>query len=476
MIAKDEINKPSLSEIADQRFRPYPEYKDSGVEWLGEIPAHWEVRRLKTIASVELSNVDKKSVEDQISVRLCNYINVYYNERITNSVEFMSATATPEQAKRFALRVSDVLITKDSESWTDIAVPSVVEDELEGVLCGYHLALVRPFATSLDGRFLGRAFAAIGPRDQFQVLANGITRFGLSGDAIRTGVFPVPPLSEQRAIATFLDRETAKIDAMVAKKGRLVELLKEKRTALITRGVTKGLDPNSPMKDSGVEWLGEIPAHWEVWSVRNLLRCRHVEIQDGNHGELHPTADDYVISGIPFLMAKDIRENQVNLDRCQFITKERSDGLRIGFAKPGDVLLTHKGTIGSTAIVPDVIETPYVMLTPQVTYYRVKSTCLLRDFLHLQFQTDAFQEQMRVLAEGGTTRAYLGITAQRELCLVLPPPDEQRAVCNELVPDLTSFDQLIKSVRKGIDRLKEFRTALISAAVTGKIDVREEAA
>ena len=253
-----------------RRFKPYPAYKDSGVEWLGEIPAHWEVRRLKTIAAVQLSNVDKKSLEGQESVLLCNYTDVYYNERITADLDFMAATATPEQVRKFSLCMGDVLITKDSESWTDIAVPAVVGEDLEGVLCGYHLAHIRP-EPRCYGPFLARAFSAIGPRDQFQIAANGITRFGLGGDAIRTGVFAMPTEPEQRAIAAFLDRETARIDALVAKKERLIELLQEKRTAIITRAVTKGLDPNVPMKDSGVEWLGEIPAHWGAKRLKQTV-------------------------------------------------------------------------------------------------------------------------------------------------------------------------------------------------------------
>ena len=257
------------------RFKSYPAYKDSGVEWLGEIPAHWEMKRLKTIASVELSNVDKKSVEGQEAVELCNYTDVYYNDRITRGQEFMSATATREQVRRFSLRAGDVLITKDSESWTDIAVPAVVLEDLPGVLCGYHLAHIRP-RPGYHGSFLSRAFSAVGPRDQFQVAANGITRFGLGGDAIRIGLFAVPPEPEQRAIAAFLDRETARIDGLVAKKERLIELLQEQRTALITRTVTKGLDPKVPMKDSGVEWLGEIPAHWGVTRSKNLFKLRNV--------------------------------------------------------------------------------------------------------------------------------------------------------------------------------------------------------
>jgi type I restriction enzyme, S subunit len=220
---------------------PNAPMKDSGVAWLGEIPVGWEVKRLKEVASVSLSNVDKKSLEGQEAVRLCNYTDVYYHERITSDLDFMAATATLEQVRRFSLRKDDVLITKDSESWTDIAVPAVVSDDLPEVLCGYHLALIRP-KPACHGPFLARAFCAVGPRDQFQVVANGITRFGLGSDAIATGVFAMPPEPEQRRIATFLDRETARIDALVAKIHDAIERLKELRTALIAAAVTGKID------------------------------------------------------------------------------------------------------------------------------------------------------------------------------------------------------------------------------------------
>ncbi len=272
-----------MSKVADRieaarphRFRRYPEYKESGVDWLREIPAHWQMKRLKAIAAVQLSNVDKHSEEGQVPVKLCNYVDVYYNDVITAELDFMNVTATPDQMRRFRLRVGDVVVTKDSESWTDIAVPAVVAEDLPDVLCGYHLAHIRP-AQDLDGRFLARQFSAIGARDQFHVAANGITRFGLGGDAIRGGLFAVPPIDEQQAIADFLDRETARIDALVARKERLIELLQEKRTALITRAVTRGLDPNVRMKDSGVEWLGVCAAgdlrHERVVSSRPESRA-----------------------------------------------------------------------------------------------------------------------------------------------------------------------------------------------------------
>ena len=223
------------------KHKSYPAYRPSGVEWLGDIPAHWDVKRLKSLATVQLSNVDKKSVEGQDAVRLCNYVDVYYNEQVGADVEFMPATATREQVRRFSLCAGDVLITKDSETWTDIAVPAVVTQDLPGILCGYHLAHIRP-NEQCDGAFLSRAIGAIGPRDQYHIAANGITRFGLTGDAIRAGVFALPPLAEQRAIAAFLDRETAKLDTLVAKVRAAIECLKELRAALISAAVTGRID------------------------------------------------------------------------------------------------------------------------------------------------------------------------------------------------------------------------------------------
>jgi type I restriction enzyme S subunit len=155
----------------------------------------------------------------------------------------MQATATDSQVATFSLRPGDVIITKDSESWDDIAVPAYVPAPLDGVVCGYHLALIRSNPKRIDGEYLFRCFMAEGVCDQFRVAANGITRFGLGTEAISDSLFPVPPLDEQRRIAVVLASETAKIDALIAKKERLIELLQEKRTALISRTVTRGLIP-----------------------------------------------------------------------------------------------------------------------------------------------------------------------------------------------------------------------------------------
>lgn len=446
-----------------RQFNPYPHYKDSGVEWLGRIPAHWEVRRLKTIASVRLSNVDKKSVEGQEAVELCNYTDVYYNERITSNLEFMPATATREQMQRFSLRTGDVLITKDSESWMDIAVPAVVVEDLPGVLCGYHLAHIRP-AAGYAGAFLSHAFAAVGPRDQFQIAANGITRFGLGGDAIRVGLFAVPPEAEQLAIVAFLGSQTARIDELVAKKERLIELLQEQRVALITRTVTEGLDPNVPRKDSGVEWLGQIPAHWQVKRVRKSC----TRVTDGAHISPDTSSADF-----PFVSTVDVSGGVIDFDEClrtsasSYAYMERT-GCR---PKRGDVLFSKDGTVGTTAVVTTdrefAVASSLVILSPYKTE-------LDAGWLNYWLNGGFIKDQVELLLSGAALRR-ISVTKVGRLPLLLPSLREQRAIAAFLDRETTRIDGLVAKVGDAIRRLRELRAALISAAVTGKIDVRKEA-
>lgn len=222
-------------------FPRYPEYKDSGVEWLGVVPTHWVTEPLKRHCHVMPSNIDKKSVEGEPLVLLCNYTDVYYHDEITMALDFMKATASRTQIQRFTLRKGDVVFTKDSESADDIAIPAFVPSDLPGVVCGYHLAIARS-AHTLHGKFLKWYFDSQPAKAYFCVSANGLTRVGLSQYASDNLSVPVPPFNEQALIAAFLDHETARIDALVAEQQRLIELLKEKRQAVISHAVTGKID------------------------------------------------------------------------------------------------------------------------------------------------------------------------------------------------------------------------------------------
>ena len=188
-----------------QALRPYPAYRESGVPWLGKVPAHWEVRRLRTVAEMRASNVDKLTNENECAVSLCNYTDVYNNDRIRAGMDFMKATATADEIERFRLRPGDVLITKDSEAWNDIGVPALVESTKDELISGYHLALLRPESKQICGAYLHYVLSCAGVADQFRVGAKGVTRFGLSQNAIKSVWLPLAPLPERAAIVRFLD-------------------------------------------------------------------------------------------------------------------------------------------------------------------------------------------------------------------------------------------------------------------------------
>ena len=231
-----------ISHAVTKGLNPDVPMKDSKVEWLGMIPESWNIFNLKRMAEINISNVDKKTELNQEQVLLCNYVDVYYNDYINNTLNFMEATATKEQQKRFELKKGDVLLTKDSETWDDIAIPACVETDLDNVLCGYHLAHIRPHPHKLYSKYLFRAISASGLKEQFWVAANGVTRFGLSKSSITNALFPIPPLDEQQKIAEYLDTETQQIDNLINKTRTSIEYLKEYRTALISAAVTGKID------------------------------------------------------------------------------------------------------------------------------------------------------------------------------------------------------------------------------------------
>ncbi|MFF3102999.1 restriction endonuclease subunit S [Viridibacillus arvi] len=285
--------------------------------------------------------------------------------------------------------------------------------------------------------------------------------------------FLVPDLKKQISIRKYLNLKLKELSNLIKSKTKLISLLEQQRQSVITEAVTKGLNPNVKMKDSGAEWIGEIPEHWNIINVRNLLRKNIISIQDGNHGELHPTTDDYVNIGIPFVMANNIRKNKLNLRDCKFISKDLADTLRIGFSKPGDVLLTHKGTIGEVAIVPN-ITTPYLMLTPQVTYYRVlNNNLIVNKYLFYYFQSKIFKDQLKLISSMQSTRSYIGLVAQKELLVTLPILEEQIEIIRQLDEESSKLQKIIDKVELQIEKLKEYRQSLIYDTVTGKIDVRD---
>ena len=262
--------KAGEGDAPTSRLCAYEFYRPSSVPWLGDVPEHWEVRRLRTVADMRVSNVDKHTREDEVPVRLCNYVDVYKNDRITSAMPFMAATASRDEIERFRLESGDVLITKDSETWDDIGVPALVAESAHDLLSGYHLALLRP-TTEILGSYLARTLRSKGVAYQFHVRANGVTRYGLTRTGIQSVRIPLPPLPEQAAIVRYLDHMDRRIRRYVTAKRKLIALLGEEKQAIVNRAVTRGLDSNVRLKPSGVEWLGDVPEHWETMRARFLF-------------------------------------------------------------------------------------------------------------------------------------------------------------------------------------------------------------
>ena len=273
----------------------------------------------------------------------------------------------------------------------------------------------------------------------------------------------IPPMVEQRAIAAFLDRETAEIDGLVEREDRLIELLQEKRTALITRTVTRGLDPNVPMKDSGVEWLGKIPAHWHLRALKRVSPEITVGVV------VNPST--YVrAEGVPFLYGGDIHEGRIVADAARRMSEEDSESLSKSRLQAGDLVCVRVGAPGVTAVVPPQLagaNCASVLIVRRAASFDSQWLCYTMNSRLVQYQVE--------LVQYGAAQEQFNVAHAVEFFVPLAPQAEQRAITAFLDRETAEIDALIAKVHQAIGYLKEFRTALISAAVTGKIDVREEA-
>ena len=457
----------------------YPKYKPSGVEWLGDVPEHWKVRQLKRAAKCFVSNVDKVVTANETAVRMCNYTDVYYHDQIRPDMGLMETTATLQEIHRFGLQVGDVLITKDSEDWRDIGVPALIVESAPDLVCGYHLAIVRPVETELVGAFLLRALQASVVNQQFQVAATGVTRFGLPKSSIGEAILPLPPRDEQRAIADFLDREITKIDTLVAKKYALIDRLKEKRAALISRTVTRGLPPDAArsvgleprpnLKPTDIDWLGDVPEHWKVRQLKRAAKCFVSNV------DKVVTANETAVRMCNYTDVyyhDQIRPDMGLMETTATLQEIHRFGLQVG-----DVLITKDSEDWRDIGVPALIveSAPDLVCGYHLAIVRPVETELVGAFLLRALQASVVNQQFQVAATG-VTRFGLPKSSIGEAILPLPPRDEQRAIADFLDRETTKIDGLITKIESAIERLLEYRSAAITAVITGRFDVREETA
>jgi type I restriction enzyme S subunit len=445
---------------------PYPAYKDSGVPSLGKVPDHWQVRRQRNILQMLVSTIDKHSVERELPVRLCNYVDVYKNERITGSIPFMHATAAEEELERFRLQAGDVIITKDSESWNDIGVPAFVEYAAADLVCGYHLAILRPREEILTGRYLLRALQSQGVAFQYHVSANGVTRYGLSQDSIKSILLPVPPLSEQSLIVRFLDHMDRRIRRYIRAKQKLIALLNEQKQVIIHHAVTRGLDPNIRLKPSGVEWLGDVPHHWQVRKLH--------QITDPNRAIMYGIVlpGPHVENGVYIVKGGNCEPGRLRPELLSRTTYEIEAAYVRSRLRKDDIVFAIRGGVGAAELVPAELEN--ANLTQDAARIapgpRINARWLLR-----VVQAPIFQEHAKARVVGATVRG-INIRDLKRINVVVPPLNEQSAIAACLDQGLADIERAITRANSEIDLLREYRTRLIADVVTGKLDMREAAA
>jgi type I restriction enzyme S subunit len=415
---------------ARMRFKPYPAYKDSGVEWLGKIPAHWDVKRLKQLGTMRAGAAitsERIEAEGDYPVYGGNGIRGY-TAAYTHEGDF------PLIGRQGAL--CGCVTFASGKFWAS------------------EHAVAMSASPGTDPHWLTALLQSMRLNDYSQSAAQP----GLSVETIAAVRAPSPPEAEQRAIASFLDRETGRIDALVAKKERLIELLQEKRTALITQAVTKGLDPNVPMKDSGVEWLGEIPEHWEL--EKNRWTFRESDRRSEFGGEELLTVSH--LTGVT---------RRADKPEVTMIEAESHEGYKV-CQKDDLAINTMWAWMGALGIAREL-----GMVSPSYNVFRITNPALVANYYDYLCRIPRHVTEIIRRSKGiWQSRLRLYPDAFLEIHTPVPPKSEQIAIVALLGRETARIEALAGEVRDAISRLKELRTALVSAAVTGKIDVRQEPA
>jgi type I restriction enzyme S subunit len=436
-----------------RRFSPYPAYKDSGVEWLEEIPRDWKVQRADAFLRYDKVQIEPSEISAQL---VFHYSIPSVQETGDGLLESPSNIASAK-----LLVVGERLLVSKLNPRKGVVLLASEHDV--PTLCSTEFVPFEVRGTS--ARWAMYLFLAESTRQRLSAVVRSATRSHQRAEVSEIAKLwhAVPPFSEQRAIAAFLDRETERIDALVAKKERLISLLQEKRAALITRAVTKGLDPTVPVKDSGVEWIGEIPAHWSALALKRIG-----ELQAGAG---FPDDEQGVLDEeLPFFKVGDMGEagNEREMQVPQHtVSRETARRLRafvfpartIVFAKVGAALLLNRRRLLAR---PSCIDNNMMGF--------MADDCDPTWALYWLSGLD-----MGELANPGAVPS-VNEGQIRDTPAAVPPLAEQRAIAAFLRRETARIDCLVAKIREAIDRLNELRTALISAAVTGKIDVRGEVA
>jgi type I restriction enzyme S subunit len=430
--------------------------KPSNIPWLGQVPDHWEVKRLKYLASTN----DEALAESADPTQEIVYVEIGGVDAIEGIVakEQLVLEDAPSRARRL-VKEGDTIV---STVRTYLRAIAPIRDPEPNMVVSTGFAVIRPRKLYHD--YLGYALRAPYFVESIVSRSTGVSYPGINASEIGNIEVAYPPLPEQRAIATYLDERTARIDGLVARQRRLVQLLKEKRQALITRAVTRGLNPNAKMKDSGVPWLGEVPELWVVKKIKYLAADESNSFMDGDWIE----SPVITSSGIRYITTGNIGEGVYKEQGEGFISEETFHELRCTEVFPGDMLFSRLSLpVGRSCIIPDL---GYRIITSVDNVIFRPKPIANKEFLVYQSNIPVFFQYTDLMARGSTlvrvSRSMLG-----GISLILPPRAEQDAIVEFLQGQCARIDTLLTKVDQAISRLQEYRTALISAAVTGKVRV-----
>ncbi|MCH1921338.1 restriction endonuclease subunit S [Shewanella sp. A3A] len=444
------------------KYAAYPEYKDSGVNFLNQVPISWEFKKVNYLFSFGRGlNITKADLEDN-GIPVVNYGEVHSKYGFEVNPDIHDLRKVNE---RYLKTTPSALLNAGDFVFADTS------EDLEGagnftqyvgsvpLFAGYHTVVLRPYDGNVP-RYLAYAFESSECRSQIRLAVKGVKVFSITQGILKDLMLPIPSWEEQQKIAVFLDYETARIDRLIEKQQRLIELLKEKRQAVISHAVTKGLNPDAPMKDSGVEWLGQVPEHWSIAK----LSYRYEVL-------LGKMLDEKKITGEflgRYLRNTDVQWGKINTFNLPVMDFRPTEVDRYT-VKKGDLIVCEGGEIGRSAIWLNDEPCFY-----QKALHRLRPYCSKQDLSSFMFYVmfDAVHQERFSGGISKATIAHLPAETFRQYRFAYPPYSEQVAIVEYLEKMGNKFDNLELAVRSQVELLKERRSALISAAVTGKIDVR----
>lgn len=448
---------------ASTPWRPYPAYKPSGVDgstsltasWLGDVPEGWEVKRLKYSATINDETLPE-TTDPEFEFEYVDIGGVSAVVGIT-ATEAMVFENAPSRARR-KVRHGDTIV---STVRTYLRAIAPIRNPPINLIVSTGFAVVRP--RKVEDAFLAFALREGSFVESVVAQSTGVSYPACNASEVGCIPIPLPPPSEQRAIADFLDRETEKIDRLMAKKRELIEKLKEERAARISRAVTRGLNPDAKMKPSGVAWLGDVPEGWEV------KRLGYLVSKIGSGKTPRGGAESYQSDGVMLIRSQNVYDDGLRLADVVYIDDSTDEDMSNTRVEAKDVLLNITGaSLGRCAVVPAPF--PRANVNQHVCIVRPEQKIV--DPLFLQFCLTAQFVKAQIFAdEAGSSREGLNFQQVRALELPVPPLPEQRAIADFLDRETGKIDRLVAKVQEAIARLQEYRAALITAAVTGKIDV-----